>query len=333
MNTPLPVPPVATPPTMRKPATPKKPRKKSSDEQRKAAAELAAEEQRDNELTLAYEGRPLRLNSLKKNGIVQIVKFGHALVSLEDGSSAVLKFEHLGKFFGHYTIWDSSTAAATAAAALAAEAQAAEAAPLTPPSTPKRAPSSPRDVTSPAPLLLHRGAAALELSAPPWPPHRIRAATGGDRPLASCYHSPGPFEPGGADALRQGVGVEDLVLAPDKSQGCRSRRRHHDDDDPGGGGAGREGIGVGAGEAASEFALVPPDPDPDPDRGRRRPGHPQDASLHATGAGSNLEPAPKASGHLGGTDPPPPELRREPTLQLEPEPTPPKKKKKKRRRK
>merc|ERR1711903_158918 len=108
----------------------------------KARAELAAEEQRDNELTLAYQGRPLRVNSLKKNGTVQIVKFGHALVLLEDGSSAVLKFEHLGKYFGHYTIWDSSTAAATAAAALAAKAQAAEAAPLTPPSTPKRAPSS-----------------------------------------------------------------------------------------------------------------------------------------------------------------------------------------------
>ena len=101
-------------------------------------------------------------------------------------------------------------------AALAVEAQVAEAAPLTPPSTPKRAPSSPRDVTSPAPLLLHRGAAALELSAPPWPPHRIEAATGGDRPLAI---EPGPFEPGGADALRQGVGVEDLVLAPDTRSG------------------------------------------------------------------------------------------------------------------
>ena len=50
-----------------------------------------------------------------------------------------------------------------ASAALAAEAQAAEAAPpLTPPSTPKRAPSSPRDIMSPEPLLLHRGAAALE---------------------------------------------------------------------------------------------------------------------------------------------------------------------------
>ena len=30
----------------------------------KARAELAAEEQRDNELTLAYEGRPLRVDSL-----------------------------------------------------------------------------------------------------------------------------------------------------------------------------------------------------------------------------------------------------------------------------
>ena len=68
MNTPLPGPPVATPPTMGKSAMPKKPKKKSSYEQRKAAAELAAEEQRDNELTLAYEGRPLRLNSLKKMG-------------------------------------------------------------------------------------------------------------------------------------------------------------------------------------------------------------------------------------------------------------------------
>ena len=289
----------------------------------KARAELAAEEQRDNELTLAYEGRPLRVDSLKKNGTVQIVKFGHALVLLEDGSSAVLKFEHLGKYFGHYTIWDSSTAAATAAAALAAKAQAAEAAPLTPPSTPKRAPSSPRDVTSPAPLLLHRGAAALELSAPPWPPHRIRAATGGDRPLASCYHSPGPFEPGGADALRQGVGVEDLVLAPDTGQGCQSRRRlSYDDDGPGGGDTGREG-------GVEDLVL---DPDPDPDRCRRRPGHPQDASLHATGAGSNLEPAPKASGHLGGTSPPATELIREPTPELTLEPTPPKKKKKRRRR-
>ena len=36
MNTPLPGPPVATPPTMGKSATPKKPKKKSSDEQRKA---------------------------------------------------------------------------------------------------------------------------------------------------------------------------------------------------------------------------------------------------------------------------------------------------------
>ncbi len=53
--------------------------------------------------------------------------------------------------------------------------------------------------------------------------------------------------------------------------------------------------------------------------------------MHATGAGSNLEPAPKASGHLGGTSPPPTELIREPTLERKPEPTPPRKKKKRRR--
>ena len=97
MNTPLPGPPVATPPTMGKSAMPKKPKKKSSYEQRKAAAELAAEEQRDNELTLAYEGRRLRVDSLKTNGTVQIVKYGVAHVVLDDGSTASLKFEHLGK--------------------------------------------------------------------------------------------------------------------------------------------------------------------------------------------------------------------------------------------
>ena len=54
----------------------------------------------------------------------------------------------------------------------------------------------------------------------------------------------------------------------------------------------------------------------DDDRRRRRPGHPQDASLHATGAVSKIEPAPKDSRHLGGTSPPPTELNREPTLEL-----------------
>ena len=267
----------------------------SSDEQRKNEAakvwcaslgEPSPEEQHDDALTSEYKGRSVRVD--KVNGTVQNVKFGFAHVVLEDGTTANLKFEHLGKFFGHYRIWDSSTAEATASAALAVEAQAAEAAPLaplTPPSTPKQAPRSPRDIMSPEPLLLHRGAAALELRAPPWPPHCIGAAPGGDRPLASCY-SPGPFEPGGADALRQGVGVEDLVLAPDTGQGCpQSRRRlSYDDDGPGGGDAGREGIGVGVGD------IRPPRPDPD--RCRRRPGHPQDASLHATGAGSSFEPAP-----------------------------------------
>ena len=71
----------------------------------KARAELAAEEQRDNELTLAYEGRPLRVDSLKRNGTVQIVKFGFAHVLLDDGSTASLKFEDLGKYFGQLTIW------------------------------------------------------------------------------------------------------------------------------------------------------------------------------------------------------------------------------------
>ena len=304
----------------------------SSDERKNEAAKVwcaslgepSPEEQRDDALTSEYKGRSVRVD--KVNGTVQNVKFGFAHVVLEDGTTANLKFEHLGKFFGHYRIWDSSTAEATASAALAVEAQAAEAAPLaplTPPSTPKQAPRSPRDIMSPEPLLLHRGAAALESRAPPWPPHCIGASPGCERPLAI---EPGPFEPGGAGALRQGVGVEDPVLTPDTGQGCRSRRcLSYDDDGPGGGDAGREGIGVGVGDS-------PPDPDPDP-RSRRRPGHPQDASLHATGAGSNLEPAPKASGHLGGTSPPPTELIREPTLERKPEPTPPRKKKKKRRRK
>ena len=164
----------------------------SSDERKNEAAKVwcaslgepSPEEQRDDALTSEYKGRSVRVD--KVNGTVQNVKFGFAHVVLEDGTTANLKFEHLGKFLGHYRIWDSSTAEATASAALAVEAQAAEAAPLaplTPPSTPKRAPSSPRDVTSPAPLLLHRGVAALELRAPPWPPHRIGAATGGDRPV------------------------------------------------------------------------------------------------------------------------------------------------------
>ena len=188
----------------------------SSDERKNEAAKVwcaslgepSPEEQHDDALTSEYKGRSVRVD--KVNGTVQNVKFGFAHVVLEDGTTANLKFEHLGKFLGHYTIWDSSTAEATASAALAVEAQA-EAAQLTPPSTPKRAPSSPRDVTSPAPLLLHRGAAAPELRAPPWLPHRIGAATD-DRPLASYFHSPGP--------------VEDLVLAPDTGQGCpRSRRR------------------------------------------------------------------------------------------------------------
>ena len=111
----------------------------SSDEQHKKEAakvwcaslgEPSPEEQHDDALTSEYKGRSVRVD--KVNGTVQNVKFGFAHVVLEDGTTANLKFEHLGKFLGHYTIWDSSTAEATASAALAVEAQAAEAAPLAP---------------------------------------------------------------------------------------------------------------------------------------------------------------------------------------------------------
>ena len=81
--------------------------------------EPSPEEQHDDALTSEYKGRSVRVD--KVNGTVQNVKFGFAHVVLEDGTTANLKFEHLGKWLGHYTIWDSSTAAATAAAALAVE--------------------------------------------------------------------------------------------------------------------------------------------------------------------------------------------------------------------
>ena len=105
----------------------------SSDEQRKQEAakvwcaslgEPSPEEQHDDALTSEYKGRSVRVD--KVNGTVQNVKFGFAHVVLEDGTTANLKFEHLGKWLGHYRIWDSSTAEATASAALAVEAQAHE---------------------------------------------------------------------------------------------------------------------------------------------------------------------------------------------------------------
>ena len=75
-----------------------------SDEQRKQEAakvwcaslgEPSPEEQHDDALTSEYKGRSVRVD--KVNGTVQNVKFGFAHVVLEDGTTANLKFEHLGK--------------------------------------------------------------------------------------------------------------------------------------------------------------------------------------------------------------------------------------------
>ena len=195
MNTPLPGPPLSTPPTMSKSVTPKKPKKKSSDERRKAAAELAAEEQRDNELTLAYEGRPLRVDSLKKNGTVQIVKFGFAHVVWKTCTASP---DSSTPHFAHFT---SGTPPPPRKRP---KAQAAEAAPPTPPSTPKPCPR--RRATSRRRRRCCCTAVPRRSSrAPPWPPHRIgRRRTIGPRRVTSA----GPLGRA-APAPRQGVGVED----------------------------------------------------------------------------------------------------------------------------
>ena len=243
-------------------------------------AKVAAEENRDYELTTTYKGRPVRVehNGVAVNGTVQVVKYDMVYILWSDGSQSSLK--------------EAIAAALKAAKAREQQAQTVDAPQpltLTPPSTPRRAkPSSPRGVDE-----LRPPPAPRKARAPPWP-DGDGGATGGDRAPARHYHSPGPFEPGGADTLKQGIGVGGdgatglAPVPPGRPPGQGRCRLSYDDDDP--------------------------------------PGHQQDAPLLAKAL---LEDRAGAEGRLqasGGLRPPTPlkDVNREPTLELKPEPTRPK---------
>ena len=229
-------------------------------------AKVAEEEKRDFELTTTYKGRLVRVehNGVAVNGTVQVVKYDMLYILWSDGSQSDLR------------------AALKAAQACEQQAQTVDAPPpltLTPPSTPRRAPSSPRGVDE-----LRPPAAPRKARAPPWPDGvvAVDCGLGVILPLAGAA-----FEPGGADALRKGIGVGEgdgaTELAPDPpgrppGQGCR--RLSYDDDDP--------------------------------------PGHQQDAPLLAKAL---LEDRAGAEGRLqasGGLRPPTPlkDANRQPTLVL-----------------
>ena len=242
---------------------------------RETRAQVAEEEKRDFELTTTYKGRPVRVEH--NDGTVQVVKYDMVYILWSDGSQSSLK--------------EAIAAALKAAKAREQQAQTVDAPQpltLTPPSTPRRAPSSPRGVDE-----LRPPAAPRKARAPPWP-DGDGGATGGDRAPARHYHSPGPFEPGGADTLKQGIGVGGdgatglAPVPPGRPPGQGRRRLSYDDDDP--------------------------------------PGHQQDAPLLAKAL---LEDRAGAEGRLqasGGLRPPTPlkDVNREPTLELKPEPTRPK---------
>ena len=239
-------------------------------------AKVAEEEKRDFELTTTYKGRLVRVEH--NDGTVQVVKYDMVYILWSDGSQSSLK--------------EAIAGALKAAKAREQQAQTVDAPQpltLTPPSTPRRAPSSsPRGVDEWRPP-----AAPRKARAPAWP-DGDGGATGGDRAPARHYHSPGPFEPGGADTLKQGIGVGGdgatglAPVPPGRPPGQGRRRLSYDDDDP--------------------------------------PGHQQDAPLLAKAL---LEDRAGAEGRLqasGGLRPPTPlkDVNREPTLELKPEPTRPK---------
>ena len=243
---------------------------------RETRAQVAEEEKRDFELTTTYKGRPVRVEH--NDGTVQVVKYDMVYILWSDGSQSSLK--------------EAIAAALKAAKAREQQAQTVDAPQpltLTPPSTPRRAkPSSPRGVDE-----LRPPAAPRKARAPPWP-DGDGGATGGDRAPARHYHSPGPFEPGGADTLKQGIGVGGdgatglAPVPPGRPPGQGRCRLSYDDDDP--------------------------------------PGHQQDAPLLAKAL---LEDRAGAEGRLqasGGLRPPTPlkDVNREPTLERKPEPTRPK---------
>ena len=187
-------------------------------------AQVAEEEKRDFELTTTYKGRPVRVehNGVAVNGTVQVVKYDMVYILWSDGSQSSLK--------------EAIAAALKAAKAREQQAQTVDAPQpltLTPPSTPRRAkPSSPRGVDE-----LRPPAAPRKSRAPPWP-DGDGGATGGDRAPARHYHSPGPFEPGGADTLGQGIGVGGdgatglAPVPPGRPPGQGRCRLSYDDDDP-----------------------------------------------------------------------------------------------------
>ena len=98
-------------------------------------AKVAEEEKRDFELTTTYKGRPVRVehNGVAVNGTVRVVKYDMLYILWSDGSQSSLK--------------EAIAAALKAAKAREQRAQTVDAPPpltLTPPSTPRRAHSSPR---------------------------------------------------------------------------------------------------------------------------------------------------------------------------------------------